>query len=92
MSDHITSEEVAELRRLLAAVPQRFPWRVETSRGAYCALHQADTEPHGGTLALYSSSGRYYGTCSLYPEEMDLIAAAVNALPRLLDAVAALKG
>jgi hypothetical protein len=77
MSEPLTSEEIAELRRLVAeARPQ--PWHRGDIYG------QADFR-----MIVYGPDGTQ--VCSVYqhapdyPASADLIVAAVAALPRLLD-------
>ena len=79
----VTPETLAELRRLLDGGPLR-PWTAGTVDGVdYGAVWGAVTKRNG----IYVTP-MIVDDVSLWPGTAELIAAAVNALPALLDAAA----
>ena len=78
----------AELRRLLAEARSKLPWRMGTEEGCdYGLIYGAPYEREGGRYMLIPTVAE-----PSYGEDSELIAAAVNALPGLLDALEKAEG
>lgn len=77
--EYVTAAEIQALRQLLALAPPQ-PW---TNR------HPADTRVHTDRSAVVRTpDGLLVAECWGYPDEVvtaELVVAAVNALPHLLD-------
>ena len=78
----------AELRRLLAEAHSKLPWRMGTGEGCdYGTIYGAPYEREGGGYLLTPTVAD-----PDYGEDAELILAAVNALPELLDALEKAEG
>jgi hypothetical protein len=67
-----TKTDTAKLRELLAKASKR-PWKSKVNHAPY--------------KCVFINEREHYSTLELKPEDADLIAAAINALPALLDAL-----